>query len=107
MAAPATLSVVIVTFNSREALARTLSALSPELAAGDELIVVDNASSDGTAALVPELAPRARLVETGANLGFAAACNAGAEVATGDLLVLLNPDAVPEPGFRQSIAAPG
>ena len=46
------------------------------------------------------------MIETGANLGFAAACNRGADAATGELLCFLNPDAVPQPGWRDAIAAP-
>jgi GT2 family glycosyltransferase len=102
----ARLSVVIVTHDSRGAIERTLPALARELREGDELIVVDNASTDGTPQAVEELAPGARLVETGANLGFAAACDAGAGAATGDLLLLLNPDAVPGEGFREAIERP-
>lgn len=101
-----TLSVLIVAWNSREELARTLPALLPELSEGDELIVVDNDSSDGTPAAVAELAPRARVVHGGGNLGFAAGCNAGAAAATGDLLVILNPDAAPLPGFGAAIRRP-
>ena len=104
--ADAGLSVVIVTHSSRAAVERTVPALLGELGDGDELIVVDNASADGTPDLVRELAPAARVIETGANLGFAAACNLGADAATGDLLLLLNPDAVPQPGFREAIARP-
>jgi GT2 family glycosyltransferase len=101
-----TLSLLIVAWNSREELARTLPALLPELGEGDELIVVDNDSADGTAAVVRELAPAAVVVETGANLGFAAGCNAGAERASGELLVILNPDAAPLPGFGAAIRRP-
>jgi N-acetylglucosaminyl-diphospho-decaprenol L-rhamnosyltransferase len=101
-----TLSVLIVAWNSRAELTRTLPALLPELDEGDELIVVDNDSRDGTAAAVAELAPAARLLATGGNLGFAAGCNAGAEAASGDLLVILNPDAAPLPGFGEAIRRP-
>jgi N-acetylglucosaminyl-diphospho-decaprenol L-rhamnosyltransferase len=100
------LSVVVVAYNSAGALERTLPRLLPELAEGDEVIVVDNASSDGSADVVRRHAPAARLVETGANLGFAAGANTGAELAEGDLLVLLNPDAVPLPGFGEAIRRP-
>ena len=99
-------SVVVVTHESREAISRTLPALTAELEAGDELIVVDNLSGDGTAATARELAPDARVIETGANLGYAAGNNAGAEAASGDLLVILNPDAVPQAGWREAIARP-
>jgi GT2 family glycosyltransferase len=101
-----TLSVLIVAWNSREELARTLPALLPELRPEDELIVVDNDSGDGTSEAVADLAPRARVVETGANLGFAAACNAGGAVAGGELLVILNPDAMPLPGWGEAIRQP-
>jgi GT2 family glycosyltransferase len=101
-----TLSVLIVAWNSREELARTLPALLRELDDDDELIVVDNASEDGTPEAVLELAPRTRLVHGGGNLGFAAGCNAGAAAASGDLLVILNPDAAPLPGFGAAIRRP-
>jgi N-acetylglucosaminyl-diphospho-decaprenol L-rhamnosyltransferase len=100
------LSVVVVAYNSASALERSLPGLIPELAEGDEVIVVDNASSDGTPDVVRRLAPAACVIETGANIGFAAGANMGAEAAGGDLLVLLNPDAVPLPGFGHAIRAP-
>jgi GT2 family glycosyltransferase len=101
-----TLSVLIVAWNSREELARTLPALLPELTEGDELIVVDNDSEDGTADLAASLAPAARIVRSGRNLGFAAGCNEGAARARGDLLVILNPDAAPRRGFGEAIRRP-
>ncbi len=101
-----TLSVLIIAWNSREEFARTLPALAPELGEGDELIVVDNCSDDGTAEVVAELAPAGRIVRSTANLGFAAGCNAGAAQARGDLLVILNPDAAPRPGFGEAIRRP-
>jgi GT2 family glycosyltransferase len=100
------LSVLIVAWNSREELARTLPAALSELDEGDELIVVDNDSGDGTPEAVEALAPRARVIRTGRNLGFAAGCNAGAAAASGDLLVILNPDAMPLPGFGEAIRGP-
>jgi GT2 family glycosyltransferase len=101
-----TLSVLIVAWNSREELARTLPALLPELGEGDELVVVDNDSGDGTVDVVATLAPEARIVHGEGNLGFAAGCNAGAAQAGGDLLVILNPDAAPRPGFGEAIRRP-
>ena len=101
-----TLSVLIVAWNSRAQLERTLPALLPELGEGDELIVVDNDSTDGTADAVRALAPQARFIQTGRNAGFAAACNIGASQARGDLLVILNPDAAPRQGFGEAIRRP-
>ncbi len=101
-----TLSVLIVAWNSREELARTLPALLPELDEGDELIVVDNDSGDGTPEAAIALAPAARIVRSGRNAGFAAGCNEGAALARGDLLVILNPDAAPRPGLGEAIRRP-
>jgi GT2 family glycosyltransferase len=101
-----TLSVLIVAFENRDDLGKTLPALLPELGEGDELIVVENKPGDGCADLVRELAPSARIVPMGGNAGFAAGINAGAEAASGDLLVILNPDAAPQPGFGEAIRRP-
>ena len=101
-----TLSVLVVAYDSRDDLAKTIPALLPELGDGDELIVVDNKPGDGSVEVVRELAPAARVVRMGRNAGFAGGCNAGAEVASGDLLVILNPDAAPLPGFGEAIRRP-
>lgn len=101
-----TLSVLIVAFESRDDLAKTLPALLRELGDDDELIVVDNKPGDGSVELARELAPQARIVSPGRNTGFAGGANAGAEAAQGDLLVLLNPDAVPQAGWGEAIRRP-
>ena len=100
------LSVVIVTHNHRDAVYGAVPALAAQLDDGDQLIVVDNDSSDGTSNAVRELAPSAVVIDAGANLGFAAGCNRGASIASGELLCFLNPDAVPAPGFREAIERP-
>jgi GT2 family glycosyltransferase len=93
------LSVIVVTYRSTAALAALLPALGRELEPDDELIVVDNDGSGEAAG-----AAGARVLRNADNVGFAAACNQGAAAATGDLLVFLNPDAIPQPGFRAAIA---
>jgi GT2 family glycosyltransferase len=105
--APASrLSVVIVTFNSRETIERTLGSLLRELTPGDEVVVVDNASTDGTPDTVRTAAPVAKIIQSDRNEGFAAACNTGVDAASGDLVVLLNPDATVAPGFGEAIRRP-
>jgi GT2 family glycosyltransferase len=100
------LSVLIVAFNSSRVLPQTIPALLAELSEGDELIVVDNDSRDDSAAVAAELAPAARILEMGRNVGFAAGVNAAAAAARGDLLVTLNPDAMPLPGWGEAIRRP-
>lgn len=101
-----TLSILIVAYENRDDLGRSLPALIPELGDGGELIVVENKPGDGCAEVVRELAPQARIVPMGGNSGFAAGINAGAEAARGELLVILNPDAAVQPGFGAAIRRP-
>jgi GT2 family glycosyltransferase len=100
------LSTVIVAHDSLADLRRCLPALLEQLGGEDELIIVDNASRDGLADELPTIAAGARLVRMAANEGFAAGANRGAAEARGDLLVLLNPDAVVQPGWSEAIRAP-
>ncbi len=94
---PATLdvSVVIVSYRSREHLPACLASVHASMEASGlrgEVIVVDNASPDGTAELVAERFPWVRLVANPVNSGFAAAVNQGVRLARGRVIVLLNPD---------------
>jgi GT2 family glycosyltransferase len=97
---------VIVTYNRRAAMSKTLPALLAQLEPEDELIVVDNASSDGTVELVERLAPNATVVRISSNEGLAAGCNTGAQLATKDVLVILDSDATPSPGFCDEMRRP-
>lgn len=83
------ISALVVTWHSRDDIDTCLHALSPQV---DEVIVVDNHSSDGTAEWVRRHFPAAVVIANVENLGFAAAVNEGARVARGDYLLLLNPD---------------
>jgi N-acetylglucosaminyl-diphospho-decaprenol L-rhamnosyltransferase len=104
MARPA-MAVVVVCHDSADDLAATLPALTAQFEPGDELVVVDNASRDGTPRVARELAPRATVIEMGANLGFAAGCNAGADASSAPLVLFLNPDAMPASGCIEALAA--
>jgi GT2 family glycosyltransferase len=99
-------SYLLVSYDSAEELRQTLPALDPELADGDEVIVADNGPDGRAAEVVRELAPRALLLPMDGNRGFAAAVNAAARRASGELLVVLNPDARPLPGFGAAIRRP-
>lgn len=88
------LSVIIVSYNTRQLLDDCLRSLAEaeQPAGGVEIIVVDNASRDGSQALVREQYPAVRLVENEQNLGFSAANNAGTAVAHGRYILFLNSD---------------
>ena len=73
-----TVSTLVVCWNNREFLGRCLESVP----AGSDLVVVDNASSDGSADLVAEQFPSARLIRNATNVGFAAAVNQAAKLAT-------------------------
>lgn len=87
-------SVVIVSFNTRDKLRRCLAQIEPE----HEMIVVDNASADGSVEMVRAEFPEARLISNSENRGFGAANNQGMAVATGELVLFLNSDCYAEPG---------
>jgi len=94
---------VIVTFQSAGTLERCLAALKAQTVQGFETILSDNASADGAPQAALTADPQLVLLAQGVNLGFAAGNNRAAERARGRWLVLLNPDAYPEPGWLQAL----
>jgi N-acetylglucosaminyl-diphospho-decaprenol L-rhamnosyltransferase len=100
------LSTVICSYNTRDVLAVTLESL--QAAIGDlahEIIVVDNDSRDGSAAMVRERFPAVQVIESGANLWFTGGNNLGIRQAQGDYVLMLNPDTVIQPGALQTLVA--
>ncbi len=92
-------TVVIVTYNSSEHIGACVDSALGELPDdGSEVVVLDNASGDGTADLVEQRWPQVRLIRSPDNLGFARACNRAAATSTSRYVLLLNPDAVMLPG---------
>lgn len=89
------LSIVIVNWNTRELLRDCLTSVSENLMdVSAEVIVVDNASEDGSTTMVAELFPDVILVRNQNNRGFAAANNQGFDIAQGRYVLLLNSDTV-------------
>ncbi len=87
-------SVVIVSFNSRDDLRSCLRSILDQTDGVEyEVIVVDNASGDGSAEMVEAEFPQVTLLRRADNAGFAAANNEGIRAARGDAILLLNPDA--------------
>lgn len=96
------LSIIIVSFNTKDLVLGCLKSIYVGYA-GDfakkqfEVIVIDNASKDGTVTQVKKEFPQVKLLITQENLGFAKANNKGVEIAKGDTILFLNPDTkVPE-----------
>jgi hypothetical protein len=87
------LTIVVVTYNSRHEIDIALGALrEPRPCIEHEILVVDNASVDGTAAHVRGSWPDVRVIDAGGNLGFAAANNIGIRLSASEIVLLLNPD---------------
>jgi GT2 family glycosyltransferase/glycosyltransferase involved in cell wall biosynthesis len=109
------LAVVVVTFNSEAVLGDCLrsvdAALAEAGAVGAPVLVVDNASSDGTLAVAAEAFPGARIVTRAFNDGFAAGVNAGLSTLPGHDVLVLNPDVrldvMAVALLRHRLAAPG
>jgi N-acetylglucosaminyl-diphospho-decaprenol L-rhamnosyltransferase len=100
-----TADVVIVSWNGRSRLDSCLEHLARQTAP-NRVIVVDNASTDGTAAMVRARHPQADLVEMDRNVGFARAVNAGAAAGNGEAIVLVNDDVEVAPTCLAEIVRP-
>jgi len=98
-------AIVIPNWNGRDLLEKYLPSViaAAERVAGSEVIVVDNGSSDGSAALLRERFPQVRVVALDTNLGFGGGSNAGFLAARHDVVVLLNSDMRVEPDFLQPL----
>ena len=94
-------SVLVVSWQSAAWLERCLTAIDPAVA---EIIVADNASTDGSAALARTVAPHATVLALDRNRGFAGGVNAARAAARTPRLLLLNPDAAPAPGAIARLA---
>ena len=90
----ASVSVVIVNYNGERFLAPCLSSVLAQARPFDEIILVDNASSDSSLTLVHHRFPQVKVVNIEQNVGFAEGCNRGIAASSGDLVAVLNNDAV-------------
>ncbi len=92
-------SLILVTYNSADLLPAFFAALERTAYTRYEVLVVDNASTDGTVRYLAAAQPELPLLVNRENVGFGRACNQGACAAAGDLLVFLNPDVVVTPDW--------
>jgi GT2 family glycosyltransferase len=103
MSAAPRLAVVIVSFEARETLLAGLGALYAHATLPLELVVVDNASTDGSADAVRARYPEALTIANAENAGFARGCNQGWRASRAPLVLFLNPDAEVTPGAVETL----
>ena len=98
-------SLIVITYNSVDLLPRFLAALATTEYAPYELIIVDNNSTDGTLEYLAGQNCDMRVIASPHNEGFGRACNRGAALTQGAILVFLNPDVAVTPGWLQGLVA--
>lgn len=96
-------SIIIITYNSSQFIVSCLQALQANTDYPHEIIVLDNASTDNTVQLIQELFTAVQLQVNEANIGFAAANNRAAQLATGEYLTFLNPDTIVKKNWLQPL----
>ena len=99
--------VTLVTYNSARYIRACLEAVLCQEDAALDVVVVDNASADGTLDALAAFGPRIRVIRNARNLGFAAAQNQAIAAASGDWVLALNPDVLLRPGFIAALVAAG
>jgi len=100
---PPLVSVVIVNYNSGVYLAGCVKSLMNCSYPRKELIVVDNASGDGSIAQLEDLNAEVKIVRNAANLGYSRGCNIGIGMCKGKFVIIMNPDTLVEPGCLQAL----
>src|ERR1700737_68909 len=100
-------SVTIVTFNSGRFIKRCLESVLAQRYANKEIIIIDNASTDGTGDILEQFVDRCRVIYNAENIGFAAAQNQAIAMSGGEWVLTLNPDVLLLPNFIQALADAG
>jgi GT2 family glycosyltransferase len=99
-------SIIIVNYNGLHFLKQCLNSLLKSNEGDTEIIVVDNASQDGSIEMINKYFPQVSLICLPENVGFGAGNNVGAREAHGEYLAFLNPDTVVEPGWLKGLIVP-
>jgi GT2 family glycosyltransferase len=102
-----TVCAAVVTFNSARYICRCLEAVLRQQGVRLEIVVVDNASTDGTAAALGGFRGRLRVIRCDRNLGFAEAQNRAIRATAADWVLTLNPDVLLRPGFIRALVEAG
>jgi GT2 family glycosyltransferase len=99
-------SIIILIYNNEKDLAECIPSILNQTYKNFELLIVDNGSTDGSVELVKTRYPGIRLIETGANLGYAGGNNIGFKEAKGDYIVVINPDTFVDPDWLYYLIRP-
>ena len=97
----------IVTYNSARYIRRCLEAVIRQEGVSIEIVVVDNGSTDSTAAVLRQFRGRVRVIRCGRNLGFAEAQNRAIRASSTEWVLTLNPDVLLRPGFVRALVEAG
>jgi GT2 family glycosyltransferase len=97
------LSIILVTWNSAPFMPRCLAGIAGQTWPDVEVIAVDNASVDGTVEVIARTLPKTRIIANDDNRGFTGAVNQGVQAATGEFILLCNPDAFLSPDYAARI----
>jgi GT2 family glycosyltransferase len=100
-------SVTLVTYNSGRFIKRCLESVLAQKYPHREIIVVDNASTDGTVDILEQFEDRIQVYYNNENVGFAAAQNQAVRMSSGDWVLTLNPDVLLLPDFIRSLVEAG
>src|SRR5690242_10331852 len=100
-------TVTVVAYNSCAYISRCLDAVLRQSGVDLEIIVVDNASSDGTLEALDRFRGRIRLIRNTRNAGFAVAQNQAIAAGSGEWVLALNPDVLLEPDFARQLVEAG
>ena len=103
MALKDSVSVTLVTYNSGRFIKRCLESVLEQKYPNYEVVVVDNASTDGTIDLLEQFSGRCRIYYNDQNIGFAAAQNQAIALSQSEWILTLNPDVLLLPNFIQEI----
>src|ERR1700732_1439240 len=107
MASNDLVSVTIVTYNSGRFIKRCLESVLEQKYPNLEVIIIDNASTDGTVDLLEQFSDTCQIHYNDENIGFAAAQNQAIGLSNGDWVLTLNPDVLLLPNFIQALVDAG